>query len=164
MELFDDFDTQVQSDELDDCAYGSRSIEEDKNEALIDEKGGTVMGTWVNFVNPAESAETTRNDYGGHWAEPMEDFYVPFQVKFLALDELEDRVDNGESFESIPEMDYNYIGGIAYGDVLICGCCGATFSINEWFERARDLGVDRDKVIFVYHEWADFSQFIQDKE
>ena len=30
----------------------------------------------------------------------------------------------------------DYVGGIAYKDEIICGCCGATLSIEEIYEHA----------------------------
>lgn len=48
-------------------------------------------------------------------------FEIPTQVKFLDLG------DTGTD-EDV------WIGGIAYGDDIICGCCGAIISIEELFE------------------------------
>ena len=45
-------------------------------------------------------------------------FEKPTQVKFW---------DNGSE---------GYIGGIAYHDIIICGCCGGTMSIEEVCEFA----------------------------
>ena len=45
-------------------------------------------------------------------------FEVPTQVKFWDVD--------GD----------HYIGGIAYRDKIICGCCGGIFDISEIYESA----------------------------
>ena len=50
-------------------------------------------------------------------------FEEPTQVEFYWNDE------NGET-------DGDYIGGIAYCDEVICGCCGGTISIKEIIEDA----------------------------
>lgn len=51
------------------------------------------------------------------------DYYErPTQVLFL-------------DFESVTDItEIRYIGGIAYQDEIICGCCGGIFSIEELIE------------------------------
>ena len=46
----------------------------------------------------------------------MKYFEIPTQVKFYDADTKQ------------------YIGGIAYRDEVICGCCGGIFSIEELYE------------------------------
>lgn len=54
-----------------------------------------------------------------------------------------------------------YIGGIAYGTEIICGCCGGTVEINEVYEFA-PCGVTP---IVVYKNWVPFDEeFIGDDE
>lgn len=64
-------------------------------------------------------------------------FEVPTQVKF---------------------WDARYIGGIAYRDKIICGCCGGIFDISIIYEVAPDTL--EDDPIIVYDNWVDISQDI----
>lgn len=60
-------------------------------------------------------------------------FNVPTQVKF---------------------WDHNgghYIGGIAYRDEIICGCCGGIFNINEIYQFASSE-LDNNPIILT-HRW-----------
>ena len=54
-------------------------------------------------------------------------FEIPTQVKF---------------------WDGRYIGGIAYRDEIICGCCGGIFRISDVYEVAPDT-LDNDPIIVV---------------
>ena len=49
-----------------------------------------------------------------------------------------------------------YVGGIAYGTEIICGCCGGVVEIAEVYEFAPE-GV---KPIVVYENWEAFDDFI----
>lgn len=67
-------------------------------------------------------------------------FEVPTQVKF---------------------WDYNgghYIGGIAYRDEIICGCCGGIFEISEIYEFAPNE-LDNYPIV-VYNGWVGLSSAI----
>lgn len=67
-------------------------------------------------------------------------FEVPTQVMFWDVD-----------------GDY-YVGGIAYHDEIICGCCGGIVSIEEVYEFA-PTGVKEP--IYVFDKcWVDLSQEI----
>lgn len=68
-------------------------------------------------------------------------FAVPAQVKFW------DAPSGG-----------HYIGGIAYRDEIICGCCGSVFKINEIYESAPDA-LDNDPIV-VYKGWVGLSSEI----
>ena len=68
-------------------------------------------------------------------------FSVPIQVKFW------DAPSGG-----------HYIGGIAYQDEIICGCCGSVFKISEIYESAPN-GLDNDPIIVV-HGWKGISDKI----
>ena len=57
-------------------------------------------------------------------------FAVPTQVKF---------------WDALSE---DYIGGIAYLDEIICGCCGSVFKISEIYEVAPDT-LDNDPIVVV---------------
>jgi hypothetical protein len=46
-----------------------------------------------------------------------------------------------------------YVGGIAYQDEIICGCCGGVLSIEELYE---DAPPDRIPV-YSYPIWSDLS-------
>ena len=65
----------------------------------------------------------------------MKNFYeIPTQVLFYDID-----------------GDY-YRAGIAYGDVVICGCCGCVSSIEEILEDAASEGLQG---IYEYEGWED---------
>ena len=64
-------------------------------------------------------------------------FEVPTQVKF---------------------WDGRYIGGIAYRDEIICGCCGGIFRISDIYEVAPDT-LDNDPIV-VYKGWRGLSSEI----
>ena len=65
-------------------------------------------------------------------------FEVPTQVKFWDVD--------GD----------HYIGGIAYRDEIICGCCGGVFDISEIYESAPDTLEDP----IVVYDWVNISSEI----
>lgn len=46
-----------------------------------------------------------------------------------------------------------YTGGIAYQDKVICGCCGATFSIEDLYESAPHNRIP----VYPYPSWLDLS-------
>lgn len=73
----------------------------------------------------------------------MNNFYFPLptQVKFWDVD--------GD----------HYIGGIAYQDYIICGCCGGLIPINEVYEFTSE-GFDP---IISTDEWTDISSCIADE-
>lgn len=54
--------------------------------------------------------------------------------------------------------DEHYIGGIAYRDEIICGCCGGIFRISDVYEVAPDT-LDNDPII-VYNGWVGLSSEI----
>ena len=68
-------------------------------------------------------------------------FGVPTQVKFWDCD-------SG-----------NYLGGIAYRDEIICGCCGDIFDISEIYESAPDA-LKEDPIV-VYDTWVNLSSKIR---
>ena len=51
----------------------------------------------------------------------------------------------------------NYCSGILWGDQLVCGCCGATFWLDEVLEDAREDGVAPIKW---FETWVDISDSI----
>lgn len=71
-------------------------------------------------------------------------FQVPTQVKFWDVD--------GD----------HYIGGIAYRDKIICGCCGGIFDIIEIYESAPNT-LEEDPII-PYDNWVDISNDICGEE
>lgn len=68
-------------------------------------------------------------------------FETPTQVKFL--DDAEDEL--------------KYKGGIAYGDVIVCGCCGGVVEINDLLEYFSE---QEAKLIIIPLEWTDISEAI----
>lgn len=67
-------------------------------------------------------------------------FSVPTQVKFWDVD--------GD----------HYIGGIAYRNEIICGCCGGIFDISEIYESAPDT-LEEDPIVVV-NGWKGLSDKI----
>lgn len=51
-----------------------------------------------------------------------------------------------------------YIGGIAYRDKIICGCCGGPLKISDVYEFAPDT-LEEDPIV-VIDSWVDISQDI----
>ena len=68
-------------------------------------------------------------------------FETPTQVKFL--DEAEDEP--------------KYKGGIAYGDVIVCGCCGGVVEIGDLLEHFSEQEAN---LIIIPLEWIDISEAI----
>lgn len=64
-------------------------------------------------------------------------FKVPTQVKF---------------------WDGCYIGGIAYQDKIICGCCGGPLKISDVYEFAPDT-LEEDPIA-IHDSWVDISHEI----
>lgn len=78
-------------------------------------------------------------------------FIVPTQVKFLDFD----GDDNGNPV---------WLGGIAYQDVIICGCCGARILLEEFWEDWDDLKGEFPEVespLVVYGTWVDIEECIR---
>ena len=67
-------------------------------------------------------------------------FYKPTQVKFYD--------------DYLEEFHY----GIAYHDIIICGCCGGVFEISEILEFAPE-GIEP---ITSYHDWVDLEDNIHE--
>ena len=63
-------------------------------------------------------------------------FDVPTQVIFQWREEADNSI--------------NYLGGIGYNDVIICGCCGAVIPLD-----------DEDLIAFAPVEWIDISESIK---
>lgn len=68
-------------------------------------------------------------------------FEIPTQVKF---------------------WDGRYIGGIAYRDEIICGCCGGIFRISDIYEVASDT-LEEDPIVVV-DGWKGISDKICEKD
>ena len=68
-------------------------------------------------------------------------FETPTQVKFL--DDAEDEL--------------KYRGGIAYGDVIVCGCCGGVVEISDLLECFSEQEAN---LIIIPLEWIDISEAI----
>lgn len=76
-------------------------------------------------------------------------FSEPTQVKFLDFDsELE-----------------HWIGGIGYQDVIICGCCGAEISLDDFWadwHDLKDMYPEVENPLVVYPEWVDFEWYLRE--
>ena len=55
-------------------------------------------------------------------------------------------------------MGEHYLGGIAYRDGIICGCCGVVIGISDIYEFAPDT-LEEDPII-IPDRWVDFSREI----
>ena len=92
--------------------------------------------------------------------ERILDFDCPTQVKFIDFDRGISNDDNKEPY---------WIGGIAFGDKIICGCCGGTLDIQEYYEDWDSFGreefgdyVEDDNPLVVYSYWVDINEDIKD--
>ena len=54
----------------------------------------------------------------------------------------------------------NYYGGIAYQDVIFCGCCGSTIPIEDVIKNAVRANVTHDDAV-VELEWKNISDIIK---
>ena len=68
-------------------------------------------------------------------------FETPTQVKFF--DDAEDEP--------------KYKGGIAYGDVIVCGCCGSVVEISDLLQYYSDKEAN---LVIIPLEWIDISEAI----
>ena len=105
---FDDFDTQIQSDELEE-----------------------------NFMEYNESMPCAPTMQKALYYD------MPTQVKF---------------FDFYGEEPY-WIGGIAFHDVVICGCCGATIKISDLYDEAEETGLNEDPIEVL--DWVDIQNEIK---
>ena len=75
----------------------------------------------------------------------------PKQVKFLDL---------GDTGSDEPI----WIGGIAIGDQIVCGCCGVCVDIqylfDDWNEYGKDEHPDIETPLEEYDYWVDISESI----
>ena len=53
----------------------------------------------------------------------------------------------------------SWVGGIAYHDVVICGCCGTTIEISELYYMARETGLGKDPIKVL--SWIDINEAIK---
>ena len=88
-------------------------------------------------------------------------FDFPTQVMFIDIDST---VDN---FEALNLQEVIYLGGIGYNDEIICGCCGAIFSIdelnkdfNELIDAREDLQWLKKYPAIYGMEWVNISEEI----
>ena len=57
-----------------------------------------------------------------------------------------------------PDNSGKWLAGIAYEDVIICGCCGSVFEIADIVDCAREDGINW--AIHEYDEWIDIGDAI----
>lgn len=84
----------------------------------------------------------------------MKHYYEqPTQVKF--------RDPNYELMNEETEKDRPWIGGIAYGEYVICGCCGALIELADLFEVAEGDN-DNEPFDLQFEElpWTDINEVI----
>lgn len=105
---FDDFDTQIQPDELEE-----------------------------NFMEYNESMPCAPTRQKTLYYD------MPTQVKFFDFDS---------------EEPY-WIGGIAFHDMIICGCCGGTVEISELYERAEEYKYGNSPIEVL--NWIDINEEIK---
>ena len=55
----------------------------------------------------------------------------------------------------------NHCAGIMVGKLLVCGCCGGTFNLDEVIEMARE---DGQVPVRVFDTWVDISDEIKGDE
>ena len=55
---------------------------------------------------------------------------------------------------------FEYVGGIAYLDYIICGCCGGILYIKDVIEMAKKDGYTEDDAI-IELEWVDIEKEIR---
>lgn len=72
-------------------------------------------------------------------------FYdLPTQVKFVDFDS---------------EDGLYWIGGIAFEDKIICGCCGGVFEISDIYDEANEIGFEGEPIQEL--RWIDISEEIK---
>ncbi len=56
-----------------------------------------------------------------------------------------------------PHDETQYLFGIAYHDIIICGCCGGTFEIEEICE----INADDDQPFYIAGQWKDMTYYLE---
>ena len=56
-----------------------------------------------------------------------------------------------------PHDENAYLYGIAYKDIIICGCCGGTFRI----EQICDINADDNQPFYIAGEWKDMTHYMK---
>ena len=82
-------------------------------------------------------------------------FDTPTQVKFVDFG-IAPEDNNGEVL---------WLGGIAYGNEIICGCCGAIILLEDLYADYEDLKDDfpgLESPIEIYNDWVDISDCIKE--
>ena len=92
--------------------------------------------------------------------ERILDFDCPTQVKFIDFDR-----DLGSDNEA---KEPYWIGGIAFHDKIICGCCGGAIDIQDYYDdwesfAKEEFGkfLETDEPIVVYDDWVDINEAIK---
>lgn len=87
------------------------------------------------------------------------DFDIPTQVKFIDFDR---DYDNGVN------EDAYWIGGIAFHDKIICGCCGGTIDIQDYYDDWDSFGreqfedcIEDGNPLVIYDYWVDINEEIK---
>lgn len=88
----------------------------------------------VNSIGATEEIRQYAEEHFGYGKDSIKKFYPrPKQVKW---------------FDS---LDGVWVGGIAFGHVIICGCCGSTIELDE-FEKGE---------VVEYEDWIDIEEEIR---
>lgn len=57
----------------------------------------------------------------------------------------------------------DYIGGIAFHEYIICGCCGGLLEIADVIDECTKMAPDITNPIISYeNNWVDISEYIKD--
>ena len=91
--------------------------------------------------------------------ERILDFDCPTQVKFIDFDRDYDNDCNKEPY---------WVGGIAFHDKIICGCCGGTIDIQDYYDDWDSFAkaefedyIEDGNPLVVYDYWVDINQEIK---
>lgn len=53
------------------------------------------------------------------------------------------------------------MGGIAYNDIIICGCCGGYCTINDVYDYSKRMGFSVDEAIVPLDNWTNVEYVIR---
>ena len=108
------------------------------------------------------------SDYRGdsiyHWlmwcADEVVNTNVAKEIRWYAEEHYSEEKDMPKRYYSRPKqvkwfdnLDGVWVGGIAFGHVIICGCCGSTIELDE-FEKGE---------VIEYEDWIDIEEEIREE-
>lgn len=62
-------------------------------------------------------------------------------------------------FADFSDDELGWIGGIAFEDKVICGCCGAVFEISDIYDEADEIGFEGEPIKIL--SWVSISEEIK---